>query len=118
MSGRRASRRRRIKGKLIGTHCDGCGEPLMFVASNEGWELSNNARCPCCAGLAVPAASALSINDQLTLATRVLLVAFQLRRLADPDESISEAELAAGCNESATQLQDISTHLVPTRHED
>jgi hypothetical protein len=33
MSGRRAARRKRTTGELLGTHSSSCGEPVIFVAS-------------------------------------------------------------------------------------
>jgi hypothetical protein len=53
--------------------------------------------------------------DPMTIATEVLIVAYELHRHADADNTTTKNELLACCVNNATRLQELADRLVPPR---
>jgi nitric oxide reductase activation protein len=113
MSGRRASRWKRIRGQLIGTHCEACGEPLMFVAADPAWDLRREVICPSCTHSQPATPRELSPADCASVALRVLLLANCLRTAAESQKQDHRSALAQTCREVVDDLAHLSTQLVP-----
>ena len=113
MSGRRASRRKRIRGQLIGTHCESCGEPVIFVAADPAWDQTREVICPSCAHLQAANPRELSHPDCAAVALRALLLASCLRSAVESQERDHQCALAQTCREVVDDLTQLSTQLVP-----
>jgi hypothetical protein len=111
MSGRRASRRKRIRGQLIGTHCDACGEPLMFVAADPAWDLRREVACPSCSRSRAENPQ-LSCVDCASVALRVLLLAHSLRSAIASGDGEHLCSLRKSCQDVVDDLTQLSTQLV------
>jgi hypothetical protein len=113
MSGRRASRRKRIRGELIGAHCATCGEPLMFVARDPAWDLTSDVVCPSCADPQTVGRRELSPVDRAAVALRVLLLAGCLKDAVESEEVDHQCLLAQSCRTVADELAHLSAQIVP-----
>jgi hypothetical protein len=101
---------------LIGDHCASCGRPLIFVVEAERWDLNTLVVCPGCIDLESKF-TYLSVVDRNTIATELLLVASELRRLVHPEEPVEEGEFVKRCTESAMRLRRMSNLLVPPKED-
>jgi hypothetical protein len=110
MSGHRASRRKRIRGELIGTHCSTCGEPLMFVSRDHAWNLNSDVVCPSCAHLPHDQHEAPQI-DRAAIALRVLLIASCLKTAAELGNSDHRCALVEGCRNVVEELTHLSAQI-------
>ena len=114
MAGRAGERSGWSAGKgprrLVAASCDACGESLIFVA--RGHRRKTGVRCPECSLARTEEEDALPASDCQTLATEVLIVAYELQRAADDDDP-PDRSLEEWCLLAAAKLQRISTTLLP-----
>jgi hypothetical protein len=114
MSSRRPSPRKRIRGELIGTHCDACGEPLIFVASAPAWDFVRDVTCPSCASSRSVDPNYVAHADRASIALQVLLLASCLKTALESEAARGERRgLAESCRQIVDELTQLSAQIAP-----